>query len=191
MGGQPHFSGHFVVQLLRQRALLIQSAGRQVHRQAVEAGKEHGCHRSLSRLSCEAVACTPQSCAFFSFANQVPADKFLFQWRWKLKVYSVVDERRADEIIRARAVAGDQQSAFIPIFLDCPDFTTDERFDFTEDALRDALKFIDIAATISAVTLTTYSQCRSSPGALTWATVPRYNNAGLYGPRSCSVRCVA
>ena len=125
--------------------------------------------------------------------NQVSADKFLFQWRWKLKVYSVVDERRADEIIRARAVAGDQQSAFIPIFLDCPDFTTDERFDFTEDALRDALKFIDIAATISAVTLTTYSQCLNSPGALTWATVPRYNNAGLYDPRSCpcAARCVA
>jgi hypothetical protein len=108
----------------------------------------------------------------------VSADQYLFQWRWKLKVYNVIDERRADENINARAIAGDEQSKVIPIFLDCPDFTTDTRFDFTEDALRDALKFIEIAATISAVTLTTYSQCQSSPGMLTWASVPRYNNGG-------------
>ena len=90
----------------------------------------------------------------------------------------MVDERRTDESIRERANAGDEQSKFIPIFLDCPDFTTDAWFDFTEDALRDALRFIDITATISAVTLTTYMQCQSSAGMLTWATVPRYNNGG-------------
>ena len=115
---------------------------------------------------------------FITLRIQVPADKYLFQWRWKLKVYSVPDERRTDESIRERANAGDEQSKFIPIFLDCPDFTTDARFDFTEDALRDALRFIEITATISAVTLTTYTQCQSSAGMLTWATVPRYNNGG-------------
>lgn len=106
------------------------------------------------------------------------SDKFLFQWHWKLKVYSVIDERRADESIRAKALAGDQQSAFIPIFLDCPDFTTDQRFDTTEDALRDALRFIEITASIGAVTLTSYSECQATPSMLTWASVPRYNNGG-------------
>ena len=105
--------------------------------------------------------------------------QLLFQWQWKLKIYNVIDELRADESIRAKALAGDQQSSFIPIFLDCPDFTTDERFDTTEDALRDAIRFIDIAATISAITLTTYSQCQSTPNMLTWATVPRYKNGGM------------
>ena len=69
-----------------------------------------------------------------------------------------------DESTRERANAGDKQSKFIPIFLDCPDFTTDAWFDFTEDALRDALRFIEITATISAVTLTT-------PSSLTWRRV--------------------
>ena len=112
------------------------------------------------------------------------SDKFLFQWHWKLKVYSVIDERRADESIRAKALAGDQQSAFIPIFLDCPDFTTDQRFDTTEDALRDALRFIEITASIGAVTLTSYSECQATPSMLTWASVPRYNNGGVCVARS-------
>ncbi len=107
------------------------------------------------------------------------SQQLLFQWRWKLKIYNVIDERRADEGIRAQAEAGDQQSKFIPIFLDCPDFTTDERFDSSEDASRDALRFIEITATISAITFTTYSQCQSKPNMLTWATVPRYNNGGM------------
>ena len=119
-------------------------------------------------------------------AHQVSSDKFLFQWQWKLKVYSVIDERRADESIRAKALAGDQQSAFIPIFLDCPDFTTDQRFDTTEDALRDALRFIEITASIGAVTLTSYSECQATPNMLTWASVPRYNNGGMcVAPSSC------
>jgi hypothetical protein len=119
----------------------------------------------------------------------VSSDKFLFQWHWKLKVYSVIDERRADESIRAKALAGDQQSAFIPIFLDCPDFTTDQRFDTTEDALRDALRFIEITASIGAVTLTSYSECQATPSMLTWATVPRYNNGGACVHRSLPLFC--
>jgi hypothetical protein len=118
----------------------------------------------------------------FHTLPQVPADKLLFQWRWKLKIYSVVDEKRTDEGIRAKALAGDQQSAFIPIFLDCPDFVSDARFDATEDALRDALRFIDITSTISALSFTTFAQCQSDTGLRTWATVPRYNNAGMYIP---------
>ncbi len=106
--------------------------------------------------------------------------QLLFQWQWKLKIYNVIDEQRADQNIEAKKLAGDQQSKFIPIFLDCPDFTTDERFDTTEDTLRDALRFIEIASTISAITFTTYSQCQSTPNMLTWATVPRYKNGGMF-----------
>lgn len=112
----------------------------------------------------------------------MPGDRLLFQWRWKLKIYSVVDEKRTDEGIRAKALGGDQQSAFIPIFLDCPDFVSDARFDSTEDALRDALRFIEITSTISALSFTTFAQCQSDTGLRTWATVPRYNNAGMYIP---------
>lgn len=114
--------------------------------------------------------------------GQVSSDKFLFQWRWKLKIYSVVDERRVDEMILEKKLAGDQQSQYISIFLDCPDFTTDSRFDFSEDAFRDALAFIKIAATISAISFTTYPQCQSAPNMMTWAAVPRYNNGGAYYP---------
>jgi hypothetical protein len=48
--------------------------------------------------------------------GQVSSDKFLFQWRWKLKIYSVVDERRVDEMILEKKLAGDQQSQYISIF---------------------------------------------------------------------------
>ena len=125
---------------------------------------------------------------------RVAADKLLFQWRWKLKVYSVPDERRSDEDIKARAAAGDKQAIALSessIFLDCPDFTTDSRFDFTEDAYRNALAFIKIAASISAVTLTSYTQCPSSPNMMSWATVPRYNNGGMcVGPPLSRPSCV-
>ncbi len=49
-------SGNFNVQLLRERAVLQQTAGCKVHRQAVQASQEHGRHRGLSRHSCGATA---------------------------------------------------------------------------------------------------------------------------------------
>ena len=92
----------------------------------------------------------------------------ILEWLF-LAVFLVVKQSMSrcvleDESTSERANAGDKQSKFIPIFLDCPDFTTDAWFDFTEDALRDALRFIEITATISALTLTT-------PSSLTWRRV--------------------
>lgn len=163
--------GEWVVSLFSQGVSLYNSFG------SVRYSSRAQAERCVGRLAKQAKGM--DAIEVFRDTRVSSSQQLLFQWRWKLKIYNVIDERRADEGIRAQAEAGDQQSKFIPIFLDCPDFTTDERFDSSEDASRDALRFIEITATISAITFTTYSQCQSKPNMLTWATVPRYNNGGM------------
>ena len=177
-GGYEQDIGEWVVSLFSQGLSLYNSFGSVRYASRAQAA------RCIDRLSKQAKSMD----AIEVFRDtRVPADKLLFQWRWKLKTYSVPDERRADEDINARKIAGDQQAAFIPIFLDCPDFTTDSRFDFSEDAYRGALAFIKIAATISAVTLTSYTQCQSTPGFMTWATVRAPRPPPLY---YCNILCM-